>query len=274
MKDLHILFEQSDNAIAEAFLQLCKERVDYFLLFLSRGEEIPYLEGVHKYVFDYIPDLRTNFFQREYCRRYLSKNYSQDGFDYDQADDVYDLITEMLVYSHIWEDVGFLKMLLRLASLLIDKEYPWKNEDIEKHRKYHTLITKNIIEPLNSKKLKLGNLLQIAYCSQIRNSFAHSMYEIHYDSRKVTIWGDIPEEYKYDITFEDFQKRFLYTVRIWNQLFQQFDKFREIAAENEMQSSIVKLSNDDGYLYLHAEMKEKLGKHESSIRGFIARVNK
>lgn len=271
MKDLHNLFEQSDNAIAEAFLQLCKERVDYFLLFLSRGEEIPYLEGVHKYVFDYIPDLRTNFFQREYCRRYLSKNYSQDGFDYDQADDVYDLITEMLVYSHIWEDVGFLKMLLRLASLLIGKEYPWKNEDIEKHRKYHTLITKNIIEPLNSKKLKLGNLLQIAYCSQIRNSFAHSMYEIHYDSRKVTIWGDIPEEYKYDITFEDFQKRFLYTVRIWNQLFKQFDQYRENAAQNNMQTSSILLPEGGGNLFIHAEMIKRGDDLEAGFKGYVTK---
>lgn len=32
MKDLHILFEQSDKAITEAFLQLCKERIDYFFV--------------------------------------------------------------------------------------------------------------------------------------------------------------------------------------------------------------------------------------------------
>lgn len=268
------IFSQCDTAINDAMLLLCQERFDHFLLFLSRGEIIPNLGEVSKYVFDYLPDLRANFYQREFCVRYLRKNYSHDGFNYNKEEDVYELITEMLIYSHIWEDVGFLKILLRLSTLLIGNEYLWTTEKIEKHEEYYTIITNQIIKPLKRKKLKLGELLKCAYSSNIRNSFAHSMYEINSYSRNITIWGSRPKEYRYSITFDEFQKKFLYTIRIWNQLFQQFDKFREIAAENEMQSSIVKLPNDDGYLYLHAEMKEKLGKHESSIRGFIARVNK
>ena len=97
------------------------------------------------------------------------------------------------------------------------------------------------------------------------------MYEIHYESRKVTIWGDIPEEYKYDITFEDFQKRFLYTVRIWNQLFKQFDLYREIAAKNNMQTSSILLSEGGGNLFIHAEMIKRGDDLETGFKGYVTK---
>ena len=270
MKDkLKEIFSLCDTAIKDAMLQLGQERFDHFLLFLARGEILPHQEGINKYVSDYTSDLRENFYQREYCVRYLKRNYSQEGFNYDTEDDIYELITEMLIYSHIWEDVGFLKKLMRLSTLLIGEEYPWTTEEIEKHERYYTIITGQIIKPLKRKKLKLGELLECAYSSNIRNSFAHSMYEIIPYSRSIRIWGTRPREYNYNITFDDFQEKFLYTIRIWNQLFYQFEEFRLIAAQNKMKSSVIKLPSDDGQIFLGAEMRERSGKLEPSIRFFI-----
>lgn len=269
------IFSKCEEALGDAMRKLWAERPDYFLLYLARGEYNALMEGitgVPPYMTDYAMDLHNIHYQQRYIIRYLDRNYKRDGFDYQTEEDVDDLITEMLIYSHIWEDVGFLKLLMRLAELLDGKDYDWST-DIEYHSELYETIHKRVIEPLKNQKLGLGELIEAAYSSHIRNAFAHSMYSIYYESRTIEIWGGRSKDksWRERISFEDFQVKFLKTIRIWNQLYHWHDECRKAAAEGTMITNWIPLP-DGKCLRLKAEMLQRGDTSEPSFRGVVAKI--
>ena len=65
------------------------------------------------------------------------------------------------------------------------------------------------------KQIELGNLVAKAFDSNIRNAFAHSLYNVNVESRKIQTRTDLGVR---TYTFEEFQKLFLYSVILMNKL--------------------------------------------------------
>lgn len=268
------IFNECEVALGETMRTLWAKRPDYFLLYLARGEynaSAEGIEGISAYMTDYTMDLHNIHYQQEFIVRYLNRNYKSEGFDYQSEEDVNDLIIEMLIYSHIWEDVGFLKLLVRLAELLDGKDYDWST-DLKYHNELYETMHTRVIEPLKNQKLALGDLIESAYSSHIRNAFAHSMYSIYYESRTIVIWGGRSEDKSWRdvIPFEDFQEKLLKTIRIWNQLYHWHEECRKAAALDNMCTNWITVPNGR-CLRLKAKMIQRGDRMEPCFRGEVAK---
>lgn len=269
--DIGKIFNDCESAIVEAMTRLHESRPDYLILFLSQGEYNPLcgkIEGVSSYCTDYAMDFHENHYQRDYIIHYLNRNYKKPGYTYTE-ETIDDLITEMLIYSNIWEDVGYLKFLLRLSQLVDGMDYKW-NTGLEYHNYLHTVITEQIIKPLQNQGLVLGDLIQLAYSSDIRNAFAHSMYTIYPDSRKIELWlgRDEKSRRREWMTFDAFQVKFLMTIRIWNYLFHMVEECRKSVAMNKVRTGLIPLP-DGKAMELWAEMQMRGNKMIPSLRGKV-----
>ena len=270
------IFNDCENAIGEAMTMLYKNRPDYLILFLSQGEYSPLLEkieGVGPYCTDYAMDFHENHYQRDYIIHYLNRNYKKPSYTYTE-ETIDDLITEMMIYSIIWEDVGYLKFLLRLAQLEDGKDYIW-DTGLEYHNYLHTVITEQIIAPLQNQGLALGDLIQSAYSSDIRNAFAHSMYTIYPDSRKIELWlgRDEKSRRREWMSFDEFQKKFLMSIRIWNYLFHVVEECRKCVATDKARTRLLPLP-DGKAMELWAEMQLRGDKMIPCFRGKVYKVSK
>lgn len=267
------IFHACDNAVCVALNTLRTKRPNHFLLLLARGEynaAIGKIENVAPYVLDFNKDLYDNHYQQEFILHYLNRNYKRDGFDYAEELNVDDLITEMMIYSHIWEDVGFLKLLMRLAEMLDGKDYIWIT-DIEYHNELYATIQNKVIKPLVRQNFILGDLIKTAYSSHIRDAFAHSMYSIDFEARKIRMWGGRNEKKKWGnvLAFDEFQLKFFKTIRIWNQMYHLCDECRKLAA-NENLTGEIQLSKSQK-MSIRAEWIKRGKFFEPYFRGVVTR---
>ena len=104
-----------------------------------------------------------------------------DGFNYQGETGIDDLSIEMMIYTHLWSSDFFLKSLLRLSNIVAGNGYLWELETPE--RGFHTRMQNEVIAPLKSANLKLGEILESTYSTVIRNAFAHSLYNVDVESK-------------------------------------------------------------------------------------------
>lgn len=216
------------KAIEEAFDEICK--VDYiaFILFIGRAE---IQRGLKAHtgtdcVMEYMLDIYYDETRAEYYLDYLRRNYSRDGYKYEGNTGANDVTTELTIYSHLWESSYFMKSLYRIAAIIQGKGYLWENvlpkHDVHKH--FHD----NVIVPLKKKGLKLCSIIEKGYKSSIRNAFAHSLYTVDAKSRELYIR---PKSGYEKFTFEEFQKKFLYSVILMNKMENYQELNHNLAAE-------------------------------------------
>lgn len=127
-----------------------------------------------------------------------------------------------MIYCHIWESSLFLKTLKHITDLLIGQEYDWeldlpdmKKKEERKVLKISPFIKNSILKPLVDNGDDFGQLLKKAYSPNLRNSFAHSLYRIDMECRNIDLRiKKIDEDdcVKSEISFEDFQEKFLTSV--------------------------------------------------------------
>lgn len=223
-----LIREEVLDAIDEAFNAM--HRIDYtsFILFIGRADIIPGLKQhqgtdcVIDYQLDTIYDeTRANFYIR-----YLRRNYSKDGFNYEGDNGIDDMNIELMIYTHLWDSSYFLKSLMRIASIVTRNGYIW-NAEIPWLNK-EEFMTKHIIEPLKISGLKLGNLVEKCYDAGIRNAFAHSLYTIEAERRYIAIR---PRKGMKTLTFDDFQSLFLHSVILMNKMENVLEVNHKMAAE-------------------------------------------
>lgn len=275
MVEIGKIFNECETALGEAMKMLYQNRPDYFLLFLSQAEYNPVfknIEGVSSYMTDYTWDFHVNYHQRNYIVHYLNRNYKKPGFTYSE-EGIDDLVTEMMIYSHIWEDVCFLKFLLRLSQLIDGKDYVWVT-DLEYHTELYETIRDEIIVPLKNQHLHLGDVVESAFSSNVRNAFSHSMYSIDVDRREISLWGGRSKErrWKQVMSFDEFQEKFLKTIRIWNFLFHLIDECRKNAAKDKLVSGVIPVA-DGKNMQIWAEMVKRGEKLEPCFRGQVININ-
>ena len=276
MTEIGKIFNECDTALGETMAMLFHNRPDYFLLFLSQAEYNPAFEnidGVSSYMTDYAWDFHVNHYQRNYIVHYLNRNYKEPGFTYSE-DCIDDLVTEMMIYSHIWEDVCFLKFSLRLAQLVDGNDYVWET-DLEYHTELYETIKEQIICPLKRQNLQLGNLIESAYSSNIRNAFSHSMYSLDVNRREISLWGGRSKDrgWRQRMTFDEFQEKFLKSIRIWNTLFHLIDDCRKSAAMDKLISGMIPVAEAKN-MQIWAEMRMRGNTLEPCFRGQVINPSK
>ena len=213
---LHEIYSEVIDAIDEAINVMAERDYTSFILFIGRADVSPVLEAITgtECVIDYQLDRYYDETREAFYLRYLNRNYRKDGFHYSGESGIDDLSIEMMIYTHLWDSQYFLKSIYRIAEVVSGNGYCW-NPEIPERGKY-SFITNKVIAPLIACRLKLGEVLFKGYRSSIRNAFAHALYTVDTDSRQIFLRpSSTPHEV---LSFDDFQKCFLYSVLLMNKL--------------------------------------------------------
>ena len=209
------ILDEVFDAVESSFAKIAKEDYLSFILFIGRGDVIPGLNHIvgTDCVMDYKLDRYRDTTREDFYVRYLNRNYAKEGFRYQGVSGIDDLSIEMMIYCHLWDSTYFLKSLYRLACIIRGMGYQW-NAKIPDKRK-HDFIVNEIINPLKNSHSTLGVVLEKGYNSDIRNAFAHSLYNVNVESEEIYTWTRLGSRtYKFD----EFQEIFLYSVILMNQL--------------------------------------------------------
>lgn len=209
------LIESVDKSIDEVVQYIEKKSPISYTLLLGQADII---EGLEKHVgtncvIDYQLDTYNDETRNAFYLKYMNKNYRHDGFLYQGEDGIYDLNIEMMIYTHLWESSFLYKTIYRIASIVKNGEYVWKLE-MPKAGIYN-ILTNDIVAPLKQAGLKLGDIIEDSYCSVLRNSFAHSLYQIVEDRKIIHTRSN--NSYN-TFSFEEFQRKFLQSIIICNHL--------------------------------------------------------
>ena len=209
------IVRETELAIDAAYKKMFEEDYLSFILLIGRADVIPGLKRLNHTdcVIDYQLDRYYDKTREGFYLRYLNRNYRKEGFRYDGDNGIDDLSIEMMIYDHLWESSYFLKSLVRIASILSGNEYLW-NPQIPERGKW-TFINSTVIEPLIKNSVALGEIVKKGYSSDIRDAFAHSLYNIDTEDRTITIR---PNRGIKTISFDDFQTKFLYSVILMNRM--------------------------------------------------------
>jgi hypothetical protein len=209
------IIDEIESAIDVAYNKMCKEDYISYILLIGRADIMSGLKCHYQTdcVIDYQLDRYYDKTREGFYLRYLNRNYIKEGFNYDGDEGIDDLSIEMMIYDHLWDSSYFLKSLVRIASILSGKGYNW-NPDIPEKGKWDFMHSQ-IIDPLKENGVKLGEIVENGYSSDIRNAFAHSLYNIDIASRTITMR---PKTGIKTISFEVFQRKFLYSVILMNRM--------------------------------------------------------
>ena len=213
---LNEVLDEVLEAIDEAICAMAEKDYNAFILFIGRADIDPLVKKVActECVIDYQLDRYYDETREAFYLRYLNRNYRKDGFNYSGDSGIDDLSIEMMIYTHLWDSSYFLKSIYRIAYALSGKGYAW-NPKIPENGKYK-FITNEVIAPLVEKGYLLGEVLSKGYKSGIRNAFAHSLYTVDVDKREIYLRPNSSPHFT--LTFEEFQKCFLYSTLLMNRM--------------------------------------------------------
>lgn len=201
------------SAIEEALVTLSRISQPNYCLLIARAGVLPMLENVGKsrYVMDCAMDVYHDETRQQFYLNYLNANYNKGVLNYTEKDGLDKLYVEMMIYSHLWDSQRFLKDIYRISTMIAGKPYDWEL-DLEDGLSYK-VMKDEVITPLKEKGLKLGEIIDSCYSSHIRNSFAHSLFDIDIQSRKIHLRSKhIKNNEDAILTFDTFQDKFLHSI--------------------------------------------------------------
>ena len=209
------LQEEICLAIEQTYDTISKMDYNAFILLIGRAEIQQGFKAIvgTDCVMEYMMDVYFDETRSLYYLNYLNKNYSKEGYDYPKENAVNDITTELTIYSHMWDSEYFMKSLFRIGAIIAGKGYLWEN--VLPTHNIHTEFKERVIMPLKNHGLKLGEILETAYHSNIRNAFAHSRYFIDSYARRIDIRPN--SGYK-SFSFEEFQQIFLNSAIMMNKM--------------------------------------------------------
>lgn len=268
MSLLHEIDFKVSSAIEEALAALCKVSQPNFCLLIARAGVQPMLENIGKsrYVMDNAMDVYHDETRQQFYLNYLNANYRKGVLDYSQKDGLDKLYIEMMIYSHLWDSQRFLKDIYRIATMVAGKPYDWELE-LEDGISYK-VMQEEIIMPLKTKGLRLGEVIDASYSSHIRNSFAHSLFDIDTQSRKIQLRSKHIKNYEESIlSFDTFQDKFLHSIFLYYCLTNIIEQNRLEAAKANAAITDAFLAPDGRKMQLFGEVIESKGKLYPRFRG-------
>lgn len=262
VKDVELAIDEAINAMAE------KDYIS-FILFIGRADVIPLLKGSTgtEYVIDYQLDRYYDETREAFYIRYLNRNYKREGFNYLGESGIDDLSIEMMIYTHLWDSMYFLKSIYRIAQALSGHGYVW-NPQIPEYGKYNFMNDK-VIAPLVENGYMLGEILKKGYKSSIRNAFAHSLYTV--DKGKQEIYLRPTSSPHVKLTFEEFQRCFLYSTILMNRVQYSLEKNHNEAAKKNAALTHAFYTPDNVKVQVFAEIFEIENKEYPRFR--IVKIN-
>lgn len=205
------------TVIVNTFNTLIDKNIDNFILFVADGEYLKDLEKdkTYPYVIDYMPDSYNDQHRLKFLIKFLNDYYS---FSEDQimvADDHMRIITEMMIYTHIWESKPNLKKLYRLSGLVNQERYVWDSSNIVPDYCKRDFI-KGIREKFDKKGNQIGEFIKKGYHSSLRNAFAHSEYSFFmtgdYDIKLLNYREKDSSWALKGVAFDEWSERFVYSI--------------------------------------------------------------
>lgn len=251
-------------AINEAISAMAEMDYNSFILFIGRADVISLLKECtgSECVIDYQLDRYYDETREAFYIRYLNRNYKREGFDYSGESGIDDLSIEMMVYTHLWDSMYFLKSIYRIAQALSGHGYAW-NPQIPENGKYN-FMKNEVIAPLVDNGYMLGDILQKGYKSSIRNAFAHSLYTVDKEKREIYLRPTSSPHLK--LTFEEFQKCFLYSTLLMNRLQNSLEVNHMLAAKKNSALTKAFFTPDGIKVQIFAETFEMDGKEYPRFR--------
>lgn len=268
MSLLRELDYKDSSAIEEALVTLSRISQPNYCLLIARAGVLPMLENVGKsrYVMDCAMDVYHDETRQQFYLNYLNANYNKGVLNYTEKDGLDKLYVEMMIYSHLWDSQRFLKDIYRISTMIAGKPYDWEL-DLEDGLSYK-VMKDEVITPLKEKGLKLGEIIDSCYSSHIRNSFAHSLFDIDIQSRKIHLRSKhIKNNEDAILTFDTFQDKFLHSIFLCYCLTIIIDTYRLEAAKANTAITDAYLAPDGRKMQLFGEVIESKGKLYPSFRG-------
>lgn len=214
---IHEILTEVDNATNELVEKAINTNKTSFLLLLARADVAKGLKGIvgTDCITDYMGDLYRGETAERFYIRYMNKNYKKEGFTYEGEDGLDALSIEMMIYTHLWASHHILKSLFRFGSIFKGQDYPWElnMDDLSIGR--WDWMKNNVIDPFDSANLKLATIIKNTFSTDIRDAFAHALYSIDIEQRKIHLY---PKRRKLELTFGEFQRKFLCSVLLINTL--------------------------------------------------------
>jgi len=268
MSILHKIDNEVSSAIDEALEALYRVSQPNFCLLIARAGALPMLENIGKsrYVVDDAMDSYHDETRQQFYLNYLNANYRKGVLDYTEKDGLDKLYIEMMIYSHLWDSQRFLKDIYRIASMIAGKPYDWEL-DLEDGISYKAM-QEEIIMPLKTKGLRLGEIIDSSYSSHIRNSFAHSLFDIDTHSRKIQLRSKhIKNSADSLLSFDVFQDKFLHSIFLCYCLTNIIERNRLEAAKANTAITDIFLTPDGRKMQLFGELIESKGKQYPRFHG-------
>lgn len=248
------------EALNSCFQYAGKNNPNAFVLFLAKARW--YGDPINKYLLDYMGDDYKDETRNKFYVHHMKNFYPTQIYDYktDESQCAYNLQIEMLIYAQLWESHPFLYRLASLAKICTREYYDWKLT-VPEGGLFH-FMQDEIIAPLKSKGLALGNLIEDNYDSNFRNAMAHCLYTIDVERQTIDLSNrDAINSGKTRYTFEEFQDKFVHAILLDNIFQQLLHEYRSIAAEQALSMSPFQISEEDKRM-----MTISVTKHETTRR--------
>ena len=261
MSVLHEIDDEVSVAIEEAMVALSMISQPNFCLLIARAGVEPMLEriGKSRYVMDNAKDVYHDETRQQFYLNYLNANYRKGVLNYTEKNGLDNLYIEMMIYSHLWDSQRFLKDIYRIATMVAGKPYDWEL-DLEDGLSYN-VMKEDVITPLKDKGLKMGEIIESSYSSHIRNSFAHSLFDIDLHSQKIQLRSKHIKNYEDSIlTFDEFQDKFLHSIFLYYCLTNTIENYRLEAAKANTAITDAFLAPNGRKMQLFGEVIESNGK--------------
>lgn len=272
MSLLHEIEFKISSAIEEALILLSNISQPNYCLLIARAGVNLLLENIGKsrYIIDNAEDVYYDETRQQFYLNYLNANYRHGILNYSEKDGLDKLYVEMMIYSHLWDSQRFLKDIYRIATMISGKPYDWEL-DLEDGLSYKEMKDE-VIMPLKANKLKLGEIIDSCYSSHIRNSFAHSLFDIDVQSRKIHLRSKHIKTYEDSLlTFDAFQNKFLHSIFLCYCLANIIETHRLKTAMANTAITDAFIAPNGRKMQLFGEVKEIRGKMYPHFRGaFIA----
>ena len=265
MSVLQAIDNEVSCAIEEALLTLYEISQPNYCLLIARAGVLE-IGGKQEYVMDNAKDVSHDETRQQFYLNYLNANYSKGVLNYTENDGLDKLYIEMMIYSHLWDSQRFLKDIYRISTMIAGKPYDWEL-DLEDGLSYKKMKDE-IITPLKAKGLKLGEIIDSCYSSHIRNSFAHSLFDIDLHSRKIQLRSKHIKRYEDSfLTFDTFQDKFLHSIFLCYCLTNIIDTYRLEAAKVNTAITDAFLAPNGKKMQLFGKVMESKGKFYPHFRG-------
>ena len=223
--DFFKLKKEIEIATDEAFkfARMKEKNKNDYILFLSQSRYNPKIDK-NRFSPWTIDNKKIEIFDRhrvEFLLQYLNLQYNFQNKNSIDSNSTINM--ELMIYSHIWESRHNLSKLKRLADLCDSNNYDW-NIKIPEDSKYK-YIRKSIREVFKKHNLKIYDVINECYKSQLRNAFSHSLYNFGLNMNSIFLENFDGNNNKIEkLSFDEWTMIFLKSALLQNIFHNKFTK--------------------------------------------------